>query len=266
MKKKQIKAEIFSNEKVKGRYRKMILNCPEIARSALPGQFVMLKVKEGLVPLLRRPLSIHRVSGAKIEMLYEIVGDGTRILAERNAGGSIDVLGPLGNGFNPRAPFALNREPILIAGGMGVAPLVFLAEKLKARKDAGSEQKPLVLIGARTKDHILCEKEFKKMGCDVKIATDDGSAGFSGRVSELLENVLQTASCGLQALYACGPHPMLKEIARISKAGGIACQASLEAHMACGIGACLGCVVTTKDGYKRVCKDGPVFETENLIY
>jgi dihydroorotate dehydrogenase electron transfer subunit len=127
--------------------------------------------------------------------------------------------------------------------------------------------KPLVLIGAKNKNQILCEKEFKKLGYDVKIATDDGSRGFKGKVTELLEKILLSAvSCQLSAVYACGPRPMLKEISRIANIYKIPAQISLEEHMACGIGACLGCVVNTKEGFKRVCKDGPIFNAKEIVW
>jgi dihydroorotate dehydrogenase electron transfer subunit len=127
--------------------------------------------------------------------------------------------------------------------------------------------KALVLIGAKTKNDILCAKDFEKLGCEVKIATDDGSGGFKGRVTELLEKLLPFAICHKPlAIYACGPRPMLCEISRIAACSGIPAQVSIEEHMACGIGACLGCIVQTKQGQKRVCKDGPVFNAEEIIW
>jgi dihydroorotate dehydrogenase electron transfer subunit len=267
MKKNRCKARIISNKKIRGPYFKMVLQAPLIAASAVPGQFAMLKTGNGqsLSPLLRRPLGIHGAKGDQIEILYEAVGQGTKILAQSKPGALIDLLGPLGNGFDLRLPPSAPCQSVLVAGGMGVAPLVFLARRLAAGKSQG-RGKALVLIGAKTKNQILCEKEFKNIGCNVKIATEDGSAGFAGRVTALLEKQLQTADYRLSAVYACGPRPMLREIIRISREKNIPAEVSLEAHMACGIGACLGCAVDTKNGYKRVCQDGPVFKTENLIY
>jgi dihydroorotate dehydrogenase electron transfer subunit len=143
-----------------------------------------------------------------------------------------------------------------VAGGMGVAPLLFLAERLK-------KQKPLVLIGARAKELIICASEFKALGAEIKLATDDGSAGFKGRVTQLLDSLLKQSRPAI--LFACGPHPMLQSTAQIAVGSRIPAQLSLEAHMACGIGACLGCVVSTKNGYKSVCKDGPVFSGEEIV-
>ncbi len=154
---------------------------------------------------------------------------------------------------------------MLVAGGMGVAPLIFLAEKLK-RIPKSKSQTTIVLIGGRTKNHILCANEFKKLGCKVLISTDDGSLGTKGRVTNLLENVLRKINDPNRAIiYACGPRPMLKGVATICEKFGNKGQLSLESHMACGIGACLGCIVQTQDGYKRVCREGPVFNADELV-
>lgn len=256
------------NKKIKGPYFKMALRAPAISSGAAPGQFLMLKTESGqaLSPFLRRPLGIHGAKRGQVEILYEVVGKGTEIFSQKKPGEFIDLLGPLGNGFDLRLPAAAHCQPILVAGGMGVAPLVFLARQLVADRKSRGLKKISVLIGAKTKSHILCEKEFKNSGCNVKIATDDGSAGFPGRVTALLEKQLAAINPERSVVYACGPQPMLREIIRISREKEVLAEVSLEAHMACGIGACLGCAVDTKNGYKRVCQDGPVFKTENLIY
>jgi len=255
----QIKTTILYNKKVQGDYFHLVFESLKIAGKALPGQFLNIRIGVGNEPLLRRPFSIHRVKGRKVEILYEVIGQGTKILSQRKTGEFLDIIGPLGNGFNYTLHAARYTLPILVAGGMGVAPLMFLAEKLNKRKT-------LILIGAKTKNHILCEKDFKKLGCEVKIASDDGSHGFKGYVSELLKNELYAKRYTLNAIYACGPRPMLKEISLISKQRNMEAQISLEEHMACGIGACLGCVIGTTKGYKRVCKDGPVFNAEEIIW
>jgi len=271
----QLKAKLNFNKKVKGNYFHLAIQAPRITKQALPGQFLNIRVNDSCEPLLRRPFSIHRVSGSSLEILYEVVGKGTEILSQRKPGDYLDVVGPLGSGFN-LIPNTYNQTPILVAGGMGVAPLVFLVEKLK-------ESKPFLLIGAKTKSQILCEKEFKQLGCSVKIATDDGSRGFKGKVTELLEKILvagrrsqvagrkikKLVACDLRPetiIYACGPRPMLKEISRISQEYRIPAQISLEEHMACGIGACLGCVVKTRQGFQRVCKEGPVFKADEIVW
>jgi dihydroorotate dehydrogenase electron transfer subunit len=258
MKTAQIKAKIISNQKLHNNVWHLEFESGIIARQAAPGQFVNIRVGDGLAPLLRRPVSIHGARGLKVKLIYEVVGCGTQVLAGRKPGELLDIIGPLGKGFDYGQPVK-SREAgnILIAGGMGVAPLVFLAEKIKSTK-------PLVLIGASTKKQILCVPEFIALGCTLKLATDDGSRGFKGRVTDLLKIVLKQTQA--RELFSCGPRPMLKAVAQIAGANNIASQLSLEEHMACGIGACLGCVVSTKSGYKRVCKDGPVFSGKELTW
>jgi len=285
----QIKAKLVYNKKVKGNYLHCVLKAPKISPGASPGQFVNIKLNNTFEPLLRRPFSIHRVSSSNIEILYEAVGPGTAILKEKKPQEYLDVIGSLGNGFDWQSRG--HQSPVLVAGGMGVAPLFFLAERItshKVTRSVRSEAQPprrgqgrceakrsllegdkvIVLIGARTKGQILCEKEFKRLGCDVKIATDDGSRGSQGTVTDLLKHLLSTMNYEPSTIYiyACGPRPMLKEVAAISKRNNIPSQVSLEEHMACGIGACLGCVVNTTAGYKRVCKDGPVFDAQEIIW
>jgi len=254
----QIKAKIISNQKVKGNYWALEFESGLIARTGLPGQFVNIRVADTFEPLLRRPISIHGVGKKKVKILYEVLGKGTQVLSQRKPGEYLDLIGPLGNGFDCSGAARLkNAKNILVAGGMGVAPLVFLAEKLKLSK-------PLVLIGGRTKKQVLCAREFKARGCVVKIATDDGSAGFKGRVTDLLRVVLGRIKS--PKLFSCGPRPMLRAVAQIACENKISAQLSLEEYMACGTGACLGCVVQTRKGYKTVCKDGPVFISEELIW
>ncbi len=250
----QVKVKVLANKNIKNNYWHMCLAAKKISSLCLPGQFISIKLGENSQPLLRRPFSIHKACPNTIEILYEVLGEGTRILSGKKKGDSLDIIGPLGNGFK-----IIKQQTIIVAGGMGVAPLAFLAQKLKT--------KPLVLIGARTKEGILCEKEFKNSDCDVKITTDDGSAGFKGRVTGLLRNILRERNNAQRiTLYACGPKPMLREVARVCSDNKISAQLSLEAHMACGIGACLGCVINTCDGFKRVCKDGPVFTAQEIIW
>ncbi len=260
---RQTKVTIKTNERIAHRYCRLVLAAPSLARTARPGNFIMVKVPDAAGVLLRRPLSIHRAEAARgrIELLYEIVGPGTDALSRKRSGDLIDVIGPLGNGFDvrTRARDALN---ILVAGGVGVAPLVFLAQRLK-------KGKVLALIGARAEAHILCAGDFRRLGCEVRIATDDGSAGFRGRVTDLLEDVLMRIRRKKDfrpVLYGCGPAPMLKAMARVCRENRLQSQVSLESHMACGIGACLGCVVQTTRGYERVCKEGPVFRTDDLVW
>ena len=258
---KDTKAKVLSNEKTGHVYYKMTLDAPYIARFAKPGQFVEIKCGDSFEPLLRRPFSIHRAN-RKIEILYEVVGKGTEILAGKKEGEYLDVLGPLGSGFI--LPGASNLKPraIIISGGIGAAPLVFLAEELTKKKI-----KTIILIGAKTKKLILCEKDFKKFTSEVYVSTDDGTYGCKGFVSKLFHNILKTTESNFETVvYVCGPHGMLKCIAQICEERNFECQVSLEENMACGIGACLGCVVKTKTGNKLACKDGPVFNANELLW
>ena len=257
MKPVSLKLKILQNRQVALHAYKMTLAAPAIAKGAKPGQFIVVRTIDLSQPLLRRPFGIHSVKVPNMDILYELAGLGTKLLSQKMAGEYLDVIGPLGNGFDLQAA-----RPVLISGGLGVAPLVFLAEKLK-------RQKPIVLLGARTKTHILCDKEFKALGCDVKIATDDGSKGYKGFISDLLMTYLPSQEGDLKLMtniYACGPNPMLKAIAGIASQRNIPAQVSLEEHMACGIGACLGCVVNTTRGQKRACKDGPVFDAREIVW
>jgi dihydroorotate dehydrogenase electron transfer subunit len=244
----QIKARIISNQCIKRNYWHCVIDALKIAKSALAGQFINIKVCENTDPLLRRPFSIHNIQSQKLEILYEVLGKGSEILSGKKVGESISIIGPLGNGFDCTSS---GKNPVIIAGGLGVAPLMFLAKAL-------IKKKPIILIGAKTKEQVLCVKEFKGLGLTVKVATDDGSLGYKGMVTDLLKDL----NCSM--IYACGPHPMLKSVAGLARARGVESQLSLEEHMSCGIGACLGCVVKTGAGLKRVCKEGPVFKGRDL--
>ncbi len=265
----QGKFKILSNKKAGPDYFKMAIYAPGIARKAAPGQFVHLRCQNSAEPLLRRPFSFHRLSQNNFEILYKVVGRGTNLLAKRRKGDKIDVLGPLGNGFTTThyTLHATRSKIILVAGGMGVAPLLALAEHIVHNSQYTTHSKKgklYVLIGASTKGHILCEKDFKKLGAEVLITTEDGSKGRKGLITAYLEVLLSTVNSQLSTVYACGPKAMLKEVARLSLRFGISAYASLEEDMACGVGACLGCAVKTTAGYKRVCKDGPVFNLREI--
>jgi dihydroorotate dehydrogenase electron transfer subunit len=257
MRKYQKKTVVISNQKIGPEHHLLRFRFDEGASVTVPGQFLMIQPADAVSPLLRRPFGVHAVTGNSVSILYEVVGTSTQILAKKKAGDAIGVIGPCGSGFD--FPKSAKCSPLLVAGGMGVAPLMFLAKKLGHG---------VVVLGARTKKHLLCEKEFKAIGCEAVVATDDGSKGFHGYVTQLLEKVLakNPESRNKYTLYACGPAPMLKEVCRITAEQSISCQVSLEAHMACGIGACLGCAVQTVSGYKRVCHDGPVFKADELVW
>ena len=210
------KCRILENSRVGQNYFRMIFAAPQIARESRAGQFVHLRCTTSIDPLLRRPFSIHRMDRDKVEILYRVIGRGTAEIAKRKAGEIVDVMGPLGQGFEiPKG--GEHSRAILIAGGIGVAPMVMLAEEIKKVReskclqcsDVTSEitesfgQRVRVLIGAKTKKELLCEKEFKKSGCEVKVATQDGSKGFKGLVTELLEQSLTTHNAPPARLADC---------------------------------------------------------------
>lgn len=230
-----------------------------------PGQFVNVLVEErGTDPLLRIPLGIHRIRKNGISLLYKVVGQATEILSEKKRGEKIDILGPLGKGFVYEKRKKVSGEEIhaLIAGGHGAAPLYALAEALRRE---GREV--IVFLGAYCKEHIVMEKEFVKAGCAVHIATNDGSAGTIGMVTCLAKNKLMELAREKKInLYACGPWQMLSATAKIADEMEIRAQVSVDSYMACGTGVCRGCAVMTKQGYKLVCSDGPVFYSDEIIW
>jgi dihydroorotate dehydrogenase electron transfer subunit len=242
-----------------GHYR-MRIDAPELAQAARPGQFAMLQVSQGLYPFLRRPMSFERIYEDGLTFLYKVEGEGTRLLAALQPGQQINVQGPLGNGFTVSTRFSRH---ILVAGGIGVAPFPALAEAIIAACGTAPE----VIIAARTREYLLCAEDFEAMGCTVHLATDDGSRGDKAFASQVLE-ALAPDPAGTR-VYACGPMPMMRATTKVTLALGLDCQVSLEAQMACGDGACLGCVVESKrerEGERmvRVCCDGPVFNTNDI--
>ena len=243
-----------------GGYRELVLASPRIAATVRPGQFVHLRIPDLHGAVLRRPFSIYRAAGDNLHILYKNVGLGTTAMNRLEEGRQVSILGPLGNGF----PLELNdRQPVLVAGGYGVAPLYYLAEKLR--------EKGRLLVGGRTAQDILLIDEFTKLGWQVEVATDDGSSGRRGMVTVLLDELLDTAPAGRCVFYACGPDGMLKALAERALAHGLPAWLSLDKHMGCGVGACLACVtrIRTDDGsesWKRVCKDGPVFAAREVVW
>ena len=232
------------------------LAAAEIASTAKPGQFVMVRPTQDIEPLLRRPLSIHRVDKFTITLLYQVVGKGTRQLREMSAPQFLDIIGPLGNGFS----FSEKTEKaVMVAGGIGIAPLAFLAEHLRRNRP---ETGLYLYYGARTGKEIVGLELFQQLSVDIRITTDDGTKGEQGVVTSLLARDLNDFKNAV--LYGCGPEPMLKALKRVTNRTMQGVQVSVEANMACGMGVCLGCAVMTKNGYRHVCRDGPVFNLREL--
>jgi len=230
------------------------LSCPEITAEARPGQFVMVRCgKECVLP---RPLSIHQVnSKGDMALLFTVWegGKGTRWLSQRKVNTSIELLGPMGNGFYIKPA---SKKLLLMAGGIGIAPLYFLAQKAVSRGYSVT-----LLLGARTESQLY-PKNLLPAGIKLVTATEDGTAGETGRVSELLPEFIGWAD----QIFACGPLPMYKTMVRMPELKIKSVQISLEMRMACGLGVCYGCTVKTKNGLQQVCKDGPVFELGEICW
>lgn len=208
-------------------------------------------------PLLKRPFSLLRKTDGGLQFLYKVKGRGTTLLRNMGAGAVIDVLGPLGT------PYPLpseGRTPLLVAGGIGIASLFSLAEKL-----AGEAH---IFYGVRTGEDFFMLEELERLSSEIYLTTDDGSCGEKGCITDILKRYLSGGGTGSKgyAVYACGPRPMMEALSTIVRGRDIRAYVAMEEHMACGIGACLGCVVKTRGGHKRVCKEGPVFPIDEIVW
>jgi dihydroorotate dehydrogenase electron transfer subunit len=265
-----VDAAVISNTRLSGDYSVLALAAPSIAAAALPGQFVMLKTSRGMDPLLRRPFSIFEVlrhddgSPRGITILNKRIGKGTSLLYEVEAGARLDCLGPLGRPFEPVDPPA---EGWMIAGGVGLAPFITLAEALVARGTQAT-----LFYGARRAADLHCADLFEHLGVRAAFSTEDGTRGTRGLITAPLAAALQ----GLPAsrtvrLYVCGPTPMMRAVASVAAANGRRCDVSLEQVMGCGMGGCYSCVVTARDPggtphHTRSCIDGPVFDASRIVW
>ncbi len=275
--------EIIKQTEIAPTVFRTVLASPTIAQESKPGQFVNVRVCGCYDPLLRRPFSVHAVNhrDGSFSLLYDVVGRGTRLLMNMREGDKVSVVGPLGSWFdvgeNPKA------EHVLVAGGCGAAPIHFLSDWLCSRFGC---DRVTVLVGAKAEDGVLCYAEFVAHGVAVEVATEDGSFGFKGLVTDLLNSRLQSPRDNEVRIYSCGPMPMLRAVADVCEARGIdSCQLSLERAMACGIGVCMGCVTKTHKcscdsqdktntggdddsywQYSRTCTDGPVYNAKELLW
>ncbi len=230
------------------------IHCPGITKTIKPGQFVNVRVTETIYPLLRRPFSVCDVEGEYFYLMFNVFGEGTRILASKHFGDTIDILGPLGNGFNYNDDY---ETAIIVAGGLGAAPFPYMIRKI------GDDKNIFTFIGGKTYRDVITHGMK-----NISIATDDGSLGFKGNVVELLNENIETLKNDKIKIFACGPNAMLRALKDFSIKNNFECEASTECAMACGFGICQGCPIeSTKnsDKYLLVCKDGPVFNVRDVV-
>jgi len=235
------------------------VRAPQIAPQVQPGQFVHVRVLPMKHALLRRPFSVFQVSGDTFSILYKAVGKGTEVLSRMRPGEELSVIGPLGHGFT--VPESGGETPLLVAGGYGMAAMYLLAQR--------SPQKGLVFVGGRRQVDILCEDEFRALGWEVRVTTEDGSLGEKGLVTLPLLAELQRSAAG-RKLFACGPTPMLKVVGQIAAEFNVPAELSMDEHMCCGVGVCLTCVIPVKAGegweFQRTCTEGPVFDARQIAW
>lgn len=245
---------VVHNRRIRPAIFSLTLDLPAIARSARPGQFLHLLIPQAPGVLLRRPFSIAAVQGDQVELLIRIIGTGTETISQYSEGRSCDVIGPLGRSFNLDGL----AQAVLVGGGIGAAPLLFLQDEIKNRK-----MDLRFFLGAKTHDEFPLadgDAQVRSIVC----ATDDGSYGEKGFVSIAFEKWQKTNQDGRLGVFSCGPISMLKAIQEICKKYRLHHQVSLENRMACGLGVCQGCAMPMKGGFKLVCKDGPVFNAEEV--
>lgn len=251
---------VLLNEPVARGIYVMRLEAPDLARDVRPAQFVNVQTDDGLSPFLRRPLSVLNVdtSAGWIEIYYDVIGPGTERLSARTSGSTLDLIGPLGLPFELRS-----KHTLLVGGGVGVVPLAFLAHHHPQERDTMT-----LLMGAANAERMPDMGRIVPSDLETVLATDDGSIGHHGYVTELIEDHAREGT----TILTCGPHGMMARVAEIAKDGGIPCFASLENHMACGFGACVGCVVEFTNAerddrkYRRVCIEGPVVDAHEIVW
>jgi dihydroorotate dehydrogenase electron transfer subunit len=249
--------QIVSNEREIDLYSRLVLRAPQIAPLVQPGQFAHIRVTALKDALLRRPFSIFQVEQDTFSILYKTVGKGTDALSRMRAGEELSVIAPLGHGFTVPKPGG--EIPLLVAGGYGMAAMYLLAQR--------SPQNGIVFVGGRRRLDILCEEEFRALGWNVRVTTEDGSLGEQGLVTQPLINALRFGSAG-HKIFACGPSPMLRAVAQIAAEFNIPAELSMDEHMCCGVGVCLTCVIPVRADkgweYQRTCLEGPVFDARQI--
>lgn len=259
------KYSVVSNQQIIKDHCVITCVAPDIAAVAQPGHFVNVLTGDGFDPFLRKPFSIYTVDRKRgeISLLYSIVGAVTRGMSKKRAGDEIDLVGPLGGHlFSPSTVDGVHH--IMVGGGYGVPPLVFMSSEMRK---VDPNVKLTFLIGARHKDLLLCEAELIAAGVNLSVATEDGSRGIQGRVTDALRPILENTAGGPYSVYCCGPTPMMQAVGKLSAELSTPCQVSVEVAMPCGLGVCMACVIDLHDGRRvRCCTEGPVFDAENVIW
>jgi dihydroorotate dehydrogenase electron transfer subunit len=243
-------------------YVRFSISSPQIARQAHPGQFIMVKTSQDHYPLLRRPFSIFFADETHLDLFFQRIGIGTHLLGKREPEDVLDIIGPLGKGFTIRAEDR-RKTAALVGGGRGIAPLYFLAHRLRAR---GIEAR--VFYGAKTLKDLPLKTHIDENGFALSCSTEDGSYGFKGLITEVFESELDNLKPAV--IYSCGPEAMLRQIAQTAVKNNIPAELSLESVMGCGFGACWGCVKKIKKdnavNWTKICEEGPVFRVDEIVW
>jgi len=285
----QRKTRVISNVQLTSDCWKLaVAGASDLSEKSRPGQFVNLRISEALDPLFRRPFSIFRTiplaRGEKgLEIVYKVVGRGTRKMTALVPGDEVDIIGPCGNGFSFEGG---KKSHVLLGGGVGTAALYMMGEQIIKNHEATTNLH--VFLGANTKDSMILIDEFQNLKKDLKISTDDGTFGYRGMVTELFKNSMEKDEISSEsAVYACGPEPMYRELRSLWEKYRFSAQVSIERHMACGMGVCLSCICKVRkrevekyrsfqkshvqfseqddSGYALTCMDGPVFHLEEVV-
>jgi dihydroorotate dehydrogenase electron transfer subunit len=256
--------QIISNQRDTDQYYRLVVRAPQIAPLVQPGQFAHVRIPPLREALLRRPFSIFQATDETLSILFKTVGKGTEVLSKMKPDEELSMIGPLGHGFT--VPETGGEIPLLVAGGYGMAAMYLLAQR--------SPQKGMVFVGGRRRVDILCDEEFRALGWEVRVTTEDGSHGDKGLVTgPLLEELKRAAAPDARSRYkmfACGPTPMLKAVGKLAAEFNVPAELSMDEHMCCGVGVCLTCVVPVRTGdgweYQRTCTEGPVFDARAIAW
>jgi dihydroorotate dehydrogenase electron transfer subunit len=263
--------EVLENEEIQEDCFLMKIRVASSFENPVPGQFVMIRIAGLHEPFLSRPISIYSFTRHEIyctmELFYRVVGKGTQILAGLIEGSQLEINGPLGNGFDVSS---VKKKVVFISGGIGIAPLSMLIETLRMRENFSSSEM-VMYPGFQSISAVVGLERMNKLCRDVHVCTDDGTIGEKGFVTQIFKKDLEIFKPEETSMFACGPRGMIKALANVLNPSNFNCQVSLEERMACGTGACMGCVVAIKDekgtlNYKRVCTDGPVFKLNDIIW